>query len=342
MNKKAVTILSVLAIVFAGAAMGLWYTIKGKTELAMDKLTPLSEFYSAPGTFEARLTAPKKAAEEIEKLREDVKQKAEDISNKAARIAALETKLKEAIARGDDLEVKSTNLTRERDDLAGKVEATTAELNTAKTKVKDLEERAAKLAEESAKEREELQKQIDSDKKSMRDELLAARKFYTSLYNHATSKGVSPNLPSEPWEKNLKAEGPQFIKTVHVGQLVRFDARQALLVINIGSGAGIEPDQGFDLLVADKPVAKVYIAEILNNSMSTAVFAKDSPTPKLTDGTPIKLVPFGVVTEDTSAVRPALNIVIPPPAAKTAEAPKPAEGEADPAPDAAATNPFSN
>ncbi len=308
MNKKVVTILSVVALAFSVAAMALWYTGQGKIRTAMDKLTPLSEFYTAPGTFEARTAAPKKAAEKLAEVRAEGAKKDEDIAAKSSRIASLEGKLKEAESRADELQVKSTNLTRERDDLQGKADALQTKATLAETKVKDLEVQIAHMAETTAKDKEELQKQIDGDKKNMRAEVLAARKFYTQMYNFATSKGLTPTLSKEPWEKGEKAVGPQFIKTVHIGQLVGFDARQALLVINIGSTAGIEPEQGFDLVIADKPVAKVFIADVLNGAVSTAVYAKGSPAPTLTVGTAVKLIPFGVITEDAEAPAPVINV----------------------------------
>lgn len=337
MNKKVVIILSVVALAFSVAAMALWYTGKGKIQTAMDKLTPLSEFYTAPGTFEARTAAPKKAADKLAEVRAEGVKKDEDIASKASRIASLEGKLKEAESRADELQVKSTNLTRERDDLQGKADALQTKATLAETKVKDLEVQLAHIAESTAKEKEELQKQIDGDKKNMRAEVLAARKFYSQMYNFATSKGLTPTLSKEPWEKGEKAAGPQFIKTVHIGQLVGFDARQALLVLNIGSTAGIEPEQGFDLVIADKPVAKVFIADVLNGAVSTAVYAKGSPTPTLTVGTAVKLIPFGVITEDT-AEAPAPVINVPAAGAKPAapEGAAPAEEAAAPAPAPAA------
>lgn len=329
MNKKAVIILSVVAILFSVAAMALWFTGKGKIDRANTSLDALKEFTGQPATFDKRLKAPAAAAAEIAKLRDEGAKKDEDIASKASRIASLEGKLKESETRGNELEVKATDLTRERDDLTGKVDALTAAAKVAENKVKDLEERAAKAAEEAATKTDELQKQIDSDKKSLVEDMLAARRFYSQLYNFSTSKGLKPPLSQAPWDTGPKIKGPQFIKTVHVAQLVGFDARQALLILNVGSDAGIEADQGYDLVVGDKPVAKVHISDVINGSVSTAVYAPGSPTPTLAVGTAVKLVPFGVLSEDTS--EPVAPVITLPPH-KTAQDEKHEEKAAEPAP----------
>lgn len=302
MSKKVVITLSILAIVFACAAGGLWYTVQGTIEKSANSLGKLSEFISGP-TYEAKLAAPAKAVAKLAEVRAESAAKSEDIAAKEAKITGLERAKKDLEGNVADLETKTSDLTREREELKTKAEGFQSEASKAQARVKELEESLVKQTEIAAKEKEELNAKINADKNGLLNDLDKARRDYTQIHNFATGKGLLLPLPVAPWNTaaGAKEAGPHFATNVFVAEVIGFDARQGLVVLNVGSEAGLPRNQGFNLMVGDTVVTKITISDILNGGVSTASISPGSATPKLAVGTAVKLVPLSVSAEEAPA-----------------------------------------
>ena len=292
MSKNAVVILSVLALVFAAGSGVLFYLINGKIEAANKSLASLNEFGGANAVYETRLAATGKAKAAIDQLRTEKKDLQDDVSAKTTKIAGLERNVRDKEASIQDLEGKNTQLTRERDDVQGKVAGLTSDLTSAKNKVSELETAVAKQAEDFQKKQEELEKKIASDKGELYAEVEKTRQYYTQIHNYATGRGMMLPLGLEPWSGVTKNSGPLFAPKTFVAQVLGFDARQGVVVVNVGPESGLLRDQTFDLIVGGKKVGKVSVASSPNGSVSALSFAADSRIPTLPIGTPVKLQAF--------------------------------------------------
>jgi hypothetical protein len=305
MSKKVVVILSVLALLFAGASGGLWYTVNGKLaqqSASLDKLTGFSG-----QTFAAKLGAPAKAMAKIAELNGDIEKKVETIASNESKISSLEKKLKDSESSVADLETRNGEITKARDELKTKSEEFQASATKAESRVKELEENLVKQNEATAKQIEELQTKLSADKSGLLTDLETARRFYSQLHNFAASKGlVMPaQLTARPWDAiSGKESGPRFVTNVYVAEVVGFDARQGIIVLNIGSDAGLTRNQSFNLTVGDNVVTKIVISDILNAGVSAVSIAPGSPTPKLAVGTAVKLVPLTAEVAPAAPVAP--------------------------------------
>lgn len=296
MSKKAVVILSVLAIVLAAASGVMVYLLFGKIDAAVTALKPVDEFADKPKVaehpFTSRLGAPAKAASKLAEVRADNVAKQQDIESKASKIASQTKTIAERDASIDDLNTKNTQLTRERDDFQGKVAGLTSDLSTSKNKVAELETAIAKQTEEFNKQREDLEKKAGSDKTELYAELQRTREYYVQTYNFASGRGLRVPLGAEPWSVQNKKTGPVFAPKTFVAQVIGFDARQGIVVVNVGAESGLLRDQTFELLVGGKSVGKVSVSASPNGSVSALAFSSDSTVPSLTIGTPVKLQTF--------------------------------------------------
>jgi uncharacterized coiled-coil protein SlyX len=295
MSKKVVVILSVLALLFAGASGGLWYTVQGKLKQQSDSLDKLSGFSGA--TFAAKLAAPAKVMAKIAELNGDIEKKGETIASNETKITGLERKLKDSETSVAELETKSNELTRARDELKTKSEELQANASKAESRVKELEESLVKQTEAIAKKEEEFNTKMSVDKSGLLTEIDKTREYYSKLYNFAIAKGLNAPLPSRPWDASAsgKTSGPRIVSNVFIAEVLGFDARQGIIVLNVGSDAGLVRNQSFNLMVGDTVVAKVVISDIVNAGVSTASIAPGSVTPKLTVGTAVKLFPLAEV-----------------------------------------------
>ena len=306
MSKKVVIALSIIAVVLGGVSVGLWWTVNTRIDKAQHSLAALSEF-SPNASFESRLQAPAKAVAELKRVRTESTQKDEDIASKTAQISSLDRKLKDSEANVAELETKRADLTRERDDAQGKVDGLGTKVTAAESRVKDLESQIAKQVEDFAKEKDTMEKQVSTDKNSLITEVDRTRQFYAQLYNFAVGKGLNLPLSQRPWDAEAASgTGPKFVGKTYVAEVVGFDARQGVVILNVGPDSGITRDQGFNLVVGDVVVAKVAISEVLNSSMSSATFTAGSPVPQLKVGTAVKLVTFSApAAAPAPAVAPA-------------------------------------
>lgn len=311
MSKKVVVILSILALVLSAGAVGLWFTVKGKTELAAEKLKPLDEFADkgklAEHPFEARLGSPAKAAAEISKDRADIAEKTETIAARDSKISGLEKNIKDRDANIDELNTKVADTTRERDSFKEKVEGLTTKAAQAESKVKELEELAVAQNEKVEKEKLELQRQIDADKAVMVAEGEKIRSFYAKLYNYAVGKGLQPPFGPTPWRENagVKTDGPRFAGTSFLAEVVAVDSRQGFLVLSIGPESGIAKDQAFDAFVGGENLGRVTITSVLNASVTTAAAAPGAKISAITAGTSLRLAPIGSSAPAAPAAAPA-------------------------------------
>lgn len=293
MSKKVVVILSVLALLFAGASGALWFSVKGKLELASGRLDKLTGFSGQ--TFEAKLAAPAKAMAKLAEVTADAASKGETIAANETKIAGLERDKKGLETEREELTAKASELTRSRDELKGKSEEYQAAASKAESRVKELEGQVTQQVEEFAKKEEELNAKINVDKAALLTEVDKTREYYTKLYNFATSKGLNSPLSGRPWDTNPNQKsGPQFATNVFIAEIIGFDARQGIVVLNVGSESGLPRDQRFDVMAGDTVVTKVVITDVLNGGLSAATIA-GSTIPNLTVGTAVKLVPSAVV-----------------------------------------------
>ena len=294
MNKKLLIALTSLALVLSAVALGLWWTVKGKNELAMKSTSVLSPRF-AKESFESRMAGVGKAHQELTTAEKKVADLTEDVAAKESTIASRDKKIKDLEGNVSDLETQRADLTRTKDELQGKVDNLQSKATTAENKVKELEEQIVKSAEESQKKIDDLQAKLDGDKGTLQKQAQEARGFYSRLYNFVTSRGMRVDMPERPWEtgKTATQSGPMFAANSLVAEIVDIDTRLGFVVLNVGGDAGLLRDQGFEVFVNDQSVGKLRIGDVLNGSVSSGYLLKDTDLTKLSKGAPIKLIPLG-------------------------------------------------
>lgn len=296
MNKKLLLALTLLAVVLSGTALGLWWTVKGKTEATLKSSAMLSPRFGT-AEFNSRLSAIGKAhAALVDSEALAAKQK-DELEVNGRTIEQANKKIKDLDANVSELDAQRSELTRVKGELEGKAESLQSKANAAEAKVKDLEDQIVKTSEENQQKIEELQSKVDGDKATFQADAQKARGFYSGLYNFVRAKGLNlpaDTFPEKPWETGAaKQTGPRFAANSLVAEIVAIDTRLGFVVLNVGGDAGLLRDQGFDILVNDQPVGKMRIGDILNSSVSSGYLLKGTDAKQFSAGSVIKLIPLG-------------------------------------------------
>ena len=151
MNKKVSLVLRIVAILAAGAAIGLYFMVKGQMENAFLKTQPLDTVLGVKTqTLDKRVEKTKVVADEVFELRETKERNENQI---ASLKATINQKNDEIDGLKSDLDAK----TEEANQLTRDKEALTSEVSDLNGKVSDLEgqlrsekERVAQLTEEKS------------------------------------------------------------------------------------------------------------------------------------------------------------------------------------------------
>jgi len=223
MNKKVSLVLRIVAILAAGAAIGLYFMVKGQMENAFLKTQPLDTVLGVKTqTLDKRVEKTKVVADEVFELRETKERNENQI---ASLKATINQKNDEIDGLKSDLDAK----TEEANQLTRDKEALTSEVSDLNGKVSDLEgqlrsekERVAQLTEEKSNmySKEEYDQKL-AEIEELQKTKVAAGQRYARFRTWVLQRGES--VPTEfPVDLYAEAKG---------GVVVEFEAPYVLTTV---------------------------------------------------------------------------------------------------------------
>ncbi|MBE6400421.1 MAG: hypothetical protein E7037_00055 [Verrucomicrobia bacterium] len=295
MNKKVSLVLRIVAILAAGAAIGLYFMVKGQMENAFLKTQPLDTVLGVKTqTLDKRVEKTKVVADEVFELRETKERNENQI---ASLKATINQKNDEIDGLKSDLDAK----TEEANQLTRDKEALTSEVSDLNGKVSDLEgqlrsekERVAQLTEEKSNmySKEEYDQKL-AEIEELQKTKVAAGQRYARFRTWVLQRGES--VPTEfPVDLYAEAKGGvvvEFEAPYVLTTVVALDHVRGQIVIGVGDeNPAILNGIPVVLEVNGERVGEARVTDP-RPSRTTLGLLPGAQIQKLAEGTYVKVIP---------------------------------------------------
>jgi|GEM_PF-1174818 len=295
MNKKVSLVLRIVAILAAGAAIGLYFMVKGQMENAFLKTQPLDTVLGVKTqTLDKRVEKTKVVADEVFELRETKERNENQI---ASLKATINQKNDEIDGLKSDLDAK----TEEANQLTRDKEALTSEVSDLNGKVSDLEgqlrsekERVAQLTEEKSNmySKEEYDQKL-AEIEELQKTKVAAGQRYARFRTWVLQRGES--VPTEfPVDLYAEAKGGvvvEFEAPYVLTTVVALDHVRGQIVIGVGDeNPAILNGIPVVLEVNGERVGEARVTDP-RPSRTTLGLLPGAQIQKLAEGTYVKMIP---------------------------------------------------
>ncbi|MBR6798390.1 MAG: hypothetical protein IKM45_06895 [Opitutales bacterium] len=295
MNKKVSLVLRIVAILAAGAAIGLYFMVKGQMENAFLKTQPLDTVLGVKTqTLDKRVEKTKVVADEVFELRETKERNENQI---ASLKATINQKNDEIDGLKSDLDAK----TEEANQLTRDKETLTSEVSDLNSKVSDLEgqlrsekERVAQLTEEKSNmySKEEYDQKL-AEIEELQKTKVAAGQRYARFRTWVLQRGES--VPTEfPVDLYAEAKGGvvvEFEAPYVLTTVVALDHVRGQIVIGVGDeNPAILNGIPVVLEVNGERVGEARVTDP-RPSRTTLGLLPGAQIQKLAEGTYVKVIP---------------------------------------------------
>lgn len=295
MNKKVSLVLRIVAILAAGAAVALFFQIKGEMENAFVKTKPIDTVLGVKtDTLKARVEKTNKVADEVFELRETKDRNEKTIASQKNTIAAKNDEIEGLKSDLDTKTEEANQLTRDKEQLS-------SEVGDLKGKVSDLEgllrsekERVAQLTEEKSNmySKEEYDQKL-AEIEELQKTKMAAGNRYARFRTWVLQRGES--VPTEfPVDLYAEAKGGvvvEFEPEYVLSKVVLLDHARGQVVVGVGSeNTLIHPGAQVVLEVDGERVGEARITET-RTGKSTLALVPGVQIAKLAEGTYVKVIP---------------------------------------------------
>jgi len=307
MSRTASLIVRIIALLAAIGAGVAWYLIyQLQIERAMKETSFLVQdprfsnaADKAPSIYEGSYPSPKKQFLEVQPkdkeqpefvkrlsrlpyLYEVIKDMRDEIAKHIEVIVARDNEIKQhkqtiadREATINQLETDKANLTRERDDLTGKLSAANGKIASLETEKQQLQATIVAKDEQISKMfTKEQYDEIVAARNKAEDELTFVVGRYTKLWLWAqTQSGLKPPYPKNPLDKTSETQmgpKPKEITPPVPTRIVAVDPRKGLLTISLGrESAALKRGTIYDMETGGLNVGRLRVSEILDG-MTTA------------------------------------------------------------------------
>ncbi|MCR5183814.1 MAG: hypothetical protein K6B46_03840 [Opitutales bacterium] len=309
MNSKISLILRILAIVLAGAAVGLWFLIKGEIDNANLKLQPLKQLaltseepekYTEKGKpvdLKGALEIVAPVYKEVNYRREKNRNDDDTIAKLTKTIEERDRTIAEQSATIDDKDKELADLTREKGELENKVAEAEAQVSTLEGQVRQSKAEIATLTERiaSMKTMDEYNEKLD-EIADLESQMQSGERRYARLRNYARSKGVAIDNNEYPSALYAKAGYSQievpFENKYVTASVQMIDLARGLLQINVGVlEKSIFKNGQYEVVVNGKTIGQIEIVQCYQTTSLTHIL-RGSDFKTLKEGDIVKLIPF--------------------------------------------------
>lgn len=295
MNKKVSLVLRIVAILAAGAAIGLYFMVKGQMENAFLKTQPLDTVLGVKTqTLDKRVEKTKVVADEVFELRETKERNENQI---ASLKATINQKNDEIDGLKSDLDAKTeeaNQLTRDKESLTSEVSDLNGKVSDLESQLRSEKERVAQLTEEKSNmySKEEYDQKL-AEIEELQKTKVAAGQRYARFRTWVLQRGES--VPTEfPVDLYAEAKGGvvvEFDAPYVLTKVVALDHVRGQLVIGVGEeNPAITAGTLVVLEVNGERVGEARITDP-RPSRATLGLMPGSQIQKLAEGTYVKVIP---------------------------------------------------
>ncbi len=309
MNNKISLILRILAIVLAGAAVGLWFVVKGEIDNANTKLAPLKNLAATseepqeyrnkakPADLKAALEIVAPVYKEVNYRRDKNREDDVTMAKQKKTVEERDRTIAQLNATIDDKDKENAELTREKGELESKVSEAEAKASSLESQLRQAKAEIATLTERigTMKTMDEYNEKLD-EIANLEAQMQSGERRYTRMRNYARSKGVvlnSNDYPSALYAKaGYSAIEVQFEPKYIMVSVQTIDTVRGLMTINVGTlEDNIFKNGQYEVTRNGKAIGQIQITEC-QATQSHAYILCGSNFNDVKEGDELKLVPF--------------------------------------------------
>lgn len=295
MNKKVSLVLRIVAVLAAGAAIALFFQVKGEMENALNKTKPIDTVLGVKtATLRDRVEKTNKVADEVFDLRDTKERNEKTIATQKNTIAAKNDEIEGLKADLDTKTEEANQLTRDKEQLSSEVSDLNSKVSDLEGQLRSEKERVAQLTEEKSTmySKEEYDQKLAEIEELQKTKISAGHR-YSRFRTWVVQRGES--VPSEfPVDLYSEAKGGvviEFEPDYVLSKVVLLDHVRGQIVVGVGDeNSLIRAGEQVVLEVDGERVGEARIMET-RTGKSTLALVPGVQIARLAEGTYVKVVP---------------------------------------------------
>lgn len=296
MNKKVSLVLRIVAVLAAGAAIALFFQIKGEMENAYIKTKPLDTVLGVKtATLRERVDKTNKVADEVFELRETKERNEKTIATQKNTIAAKNDEIEGLKSELDTKTEEANQLTRDKEQLNSEVSDLNSKVSVLEGQLRSEKERVAQLTEEKSAmySKEEYDQKLAEIEELQKTKISAGHR-YSRFRTWVVQRGES--VPTEfPVDLYAEAKGGvviEFEPEYVLSKVVLLDHARGQLIVGVGDeNSLIRAGEQVVLEVDGVRVGEARISDT-RTGKATLALVPGVQLNQLAEGTYVKVIPI--------------------------------------------------